>query len=332
MNYLESLNTSLRGVLEASPDVVLFGEDLTDPYGGAFKVTRGLQRDFPDRVLTTPISEAALAGLANGMALRGVRPVLEIMFGDFIGLCADQIINHASKFRMMYNDRVTVPITIRTPMGGGRGYGATHSQCLEKLFFGVPELRIVAPSIFCEAGEILAGAIFDDRPVLFVEHKLLYPVELRTSSASGLWITSRSDQLGYPVAVVRNYEVGRPDVSLVAYGGLSRLVPIVFEHLAQEEVRAVACVPSLIKPAPFEIIEEIAGESGRVVVAEENPVSWGWGAEIAARLHNSLFRKLSRPVCRIGALQTVIPAARELEQMVLPSSESIENALMDMVE
>jgi acetoin:2,6-dichlorophenolindophenol oxidoreductase subunit beta len=332
MNYLESLNTSLRGALETSSDVVLFGEDLMDPYGGAFKVTRGLQRDFPDRVLTSPISEAALAGLANGMALRGLRPVLEIMFGDFIGLCADQIVNHTSKFRMMYNNSVTVPVTIRTPMGGGRGYGATHSQCLEKLFFGLPELRIVAPSMFCEAGEILASAISDDRPVLFVEHKLLYPVELQTSSASGLWVTSRLDRWDYPVAVVRNYESGQPDVTLVAYGGLSRLVPTVFEHLAKEEVRAVACLPSLIKPAPFEIIAEIAGETGRVVVAEENPVSWGWGAEIAVQLHNSLFGKLSRPVSRIGALETVIPAARELEQVVLPSGESIEKALLDMLE
>jgi len=152
MTYLESLNSGLRELLETLPEVVVFGEDLLDPYGGAFKVTRGLQRDFPQRVLTTPISEAALAGIANGMALRGLRPVLEIMFGDFLALCMDQIVNHGAKFRTMYNDSVTVPVTIRTPVGGGRGYGPTHSQCLEKLFFGIPDIRIVAPSVFGEAG------------------------------------------------------------------------------------------------------------------------------------------------------------------------------------
>lgn len=332
MTYLESLNTSLRGLLETTPDVVLFGEDLLDPYGGAFKVTRGLQRDFPNRVFTTPISEAALAGLAGGMALRGLRPVLEIMFGDFLALCMDQIVNHASKFRMMYNGRVRVPLTIRTPMGGGRGYGPTHSQCLEKLFFGVPELRLVAPSLFCDAGRVLAQAVFDDRPVLFVEHKLLYPAELVTSPVSGLWVTSEVDNFSYPVSVIRNFGSSKPDVTLITYGGLSRFVPSILQHLAEEEIKIVACIPSLIKPPPFEVIEEVAAESGRVVIAEEGSVPWGWGAEIAARLHDSLFHGLSRPVRRIGALPSVIPAARELEQAVLPSSRNIEDALLGMVE
>jgi len=332
MTYLESLNTSLRHVLDTTPEVVLFGEDMTDPYGGAFKVTRGLHRDFPNRVFTTPISEAALVGIANGMALRGMRPVVEIMFGDFLGLCVDQIVNHAAKFRMMYNDRVRVPITIRTPMGGGRGYGATHSQCLEKLFLGVPDLRIVAPSLFCEAGQVLAQAIFDDLPVLFVEHKLLYPAELLTSAGSRLRVTNQPDERGYPVSVIRNYASGNPDVSLITYGGTSRFVPAIFQNLAAEEVKAVACIPSLIKPPPLPAIEQIASESGRVVIAEEGSVHWGWGAEVAARLHDSLFQRLSKPVRRVGALETVIPAARELEQAVLPCSQDIEKALLEILE
>lgn len=332
MTYLESLNTSLRKVLETTWDVVLFGEDLMDPYGGAFKVTRGLQRDFPERVLTTPISEAALVGLANGMALRGMRPVLEIMFGDFAGICMDQILNHASKFRMMYNDRVKVPVTIRTPMGGGRGYGPTHSQCIEKLFLGIPDLRIVAPSMFCEAGAVLTQAILDDRPTLFIEHKLLYPVELLTSDISGFWTESRTDRFGYPVSVIRNYSSGTPDVSLITYGGMSRFVPSVLQHLAEEEIKVVTCIPTLIKPLAFDAIRDVAAESGRVVVAEEGTVQWGWGAELAARLHDSLFHKLSRPVVRVGALDTVIPAARTLEQAVLPSSQDVERALLEAVE
>ena len=125
---------------------IILGEDVLDPYGGAFKVTRGLSTAFPERVQTTPISEAGIVGVAAGMALRGLRPVVEIMFGDFITLAADQLVNHAAKFRWMYNDQVRVPLVIRTPMGGRRGYGPTHSQTLEKLFLGVPGLKVLAPT------------------------------------------------------------------------------------------------------------------------------------------------------------------------------------------
>lgn len=137
---LDSLNAALHGCLEADDSVVVLGEDILDPYGGAFKVTRGLSSAFPDRVVTTPVSEAGIVGLANGMALRGLRPVVEVMFGDFTTLVADQLINHAAKFAAMYGHRVSVPLVVRTPMGGRRGYGPTHSQTLEKLFLGVPGL------------------------------------------------------------------------------------------------------------------------------------------------------------------------------------------------
>ena len=137
-NVLNSLNAALHKMLSEDPRVVVVGEDLLDPYGGAFKVTKGLSTKFPDRVLTTPLSEAGFTALAAGMAIRGLRPVVEIMFGDFLMLAADQIINHIGKYRWMYNDKVRVPLVIRTPMGGRRGYGPTHSQTLEKHFIGAP--------------------------------------------------------------------------------------------------------------------------------------------------------------------------------------------------
>ena len=132
--------------MTADERVILMGEDILDPYGGAFKVTRGLSSAFPDRVLAAPISEAGMVGAAAGMALRGLRPGVEIMFGDFLTLAADQLINHIAKFRWMYNDQVRVPLVVRTPMGGRRGYGPTHSQTLEKLFLGIPGLTVLAPS------------------------------------------------------------------------------------------------------------------------------------------------------------------------------------------
>src|SRR4030043_400254 len=133
-SVLESLNSALHRAFADNINVYLLGEDVLDPYGGAFKVTRGLSTSHPQRVITTPISEAGFIGVATGMALRGLRPVVEIMFGDFTTLIADQLINHLTKFRWMYNDQVRVPLLIRTPMGGRRGYGHTHSQTLEKLF------------------------------------------------------------------------------------------------------------------------------------------------------------------------------------------------------
>ena len=136
---LESLNLALHDALASDDRVILLGEDILDPYGGAFKVTRGISTSFPERTFTTPVSEAGFLGVAIGMALRGLRPVVEIMFGDFLTLIADQVINHASKFRYMYNGQVSVPLVIRTPMGGRRGYGPTHSQTLEKLYLALQD-------------------------------------------------------------------------------------------------------------------------------------------------------------------------------------------------
>ena len=143
MNYIESVREALNRCLANDDRVILLGEDICDPYGGAFKVTKGLSTRFPARVINTPLSEPSITGVAVGMALRGLHPVLEIMFGDFLTLCSDQIVNHAGKFRWMYNDTVTVPLVIRTPMGGYRGYGPTHSQNTERLLFGFPGIRIV---------------------------------------------------------------------------------------------------------------------------------------------------------------------------------------------
>src|SRR5512139_3471341 len=174
-HFLESLNAALHQAFAADERVYLLGEDVLDPYGGAFKVTRGLSSAFPGRVLTTPISEAGITGVAAGMALRGLRPVVEIMFGDFITLAADQLVNHIAKFRWMYNEQVRVPMVVRTPMGGRRGYGPTHSQTLEKLFLGVPGLRLLAPTALGDPGELLYNAVrTTEDPTLFIENKLLY--------------------------------------------------------------------------------------------------------------------------------------------------------------
>ena len=158
---------------------LLVGEDLQDAYGGAFKVSKGLSTAFPGQVISTPISEAGIVGAATGMAMRGLKPIVEIMFGDFISLAADQIINHATKFNWMYNHKVSVPMIIRTPVGGRRGYGPTHSQSLENIFMSVPGLEIVAPSICHNPGEMIGNLIkYVDKPTIFIEYKIDYSKQL----------------------------------------------------------------------------------------------------------------------------------------------------------
>jgi len=216
---LDRLNTALLQAMHSDESVYLLGEDILDPYGGAFKVTRGLSSQFPGRVLTTPISEAAIVGVATGMALRGLRPVVEIMFGDFVALAADQLVNHAAKFRWIYNDLVRVPLVVRTPMGGRRGYGPTHSQSLEKMFLGVPGLRLVAPNTLGDPASLLQTAIAEDDPVLFIEHKLLYTRPLLEPDQGEL-TDFQFEQIGeqYPVFMVLPKGHQPASLTLACYG------------------------------------------------------------------------------------------------------------------
>ena len=179
VTFLHSLRAGLTEAFARDDRALLLGEDVLDPYGGAFGVTKGLSDRFPGRVMTTPIAEGGIVGAGVGLALRGRRPIVEIMFGDFVTLAVDQLVNHAAKFRAMYGGQVSVPLVVRTPMGGRRGYGPTHSQSLEKLLLGVPGLRVLAPSVFHDPGAILRDAVLNgDTPTVLIEHKLLYPSSL----------------------------------------------------------------------------------------------------------------------------------------------------------
>ena len=324
--YLDNLRRGLHAAMVSDERVVAIGEDILDPYGGAFKATRGLSTAFPTRVLTTPISEGAITGLANGMALRGMRPVVEIMFGDFITLCVDQIVNHAAKFVGMYDGQVTVPLVIRTPMGGGRGYGPTHSQSLERLFLGFPELSIVAPSLYHEPGRLLQQAIADERPVLFVEHKLLYPARLAQAEET------LADGSAYPTAVVRNHSRDeRADVVFVSYGGCSLQVQRVLTALADEEIRATAFFPSLLASPTPAFLDAVVAASKRIVLVEDGYWRFGWTAELAASLVEHAGASGGLRIARAGARGSVIPANKALEREILVSAERLAQAVASLL-
>lgn len=330
LTYLESLRSSLHAILEQDPRAVVLGEDILDPYGGAFKVTQGLSTRFPDRVFTTPISEAAIVGVSVGLALRGRHPIAEIMFGDFVTLAADQLINHAAKYAAMYNGGVRVPLVVRTPMGGGRGYGPTHSQSLERLFLGIPHLTVLAPSHAHDAGALLRAAACAGDTVLFVENKLLYPQPLLLGAGeAGLWRQEVLDAYGHPVVHLANYPSGtEPDVTIASYGGMSRLLHGVLARMAREEVNVLAVLPACISPLDGAGLATAAAASGRLLVVEESQAAFGWGAEVAAQV---AAKANGVQVARLGAQPTVIPAAKALEDQVLVSETQIELELLQLL-
>jgi pyruvate/2-oxoglutarate/acetoin dehydrogenase E1 component len=325
---LDSLNFSLRQALETDPHVVIVGEDLLDPYGGAFKVTRGLSTRFPERVLTTPISESAIVGLAAGMALRGMRPVVELMFGDFVTLAADQLVNHVAKFRWMYNDQVRVPMVVRTPMGGRRGYGPTHSQSLEKLFLGVPGLKVVAPNTLGDPGKLLTAAIQDDDPVLYIEHKLLYSRPLLVEGQGDL-ADFQVEKLGsvYPNFIL--HPVDKPRLTIACYGYNFELVRLaILELMMSEEVFTEVVIFSQLSPFDLESLYPSLGQTRKLLTVEEGTLSLGWGAEVVAR---SVEQIKGLQVRRVAARDLPVASARNLEDAILPSVQDILQAARELI-
>jgi len=340
---LDDLNRALHAALEADERVILLGEDILDPYGGAFKVTRGLSSAFPGRVWGAPISEGGFVGAAVGMALRGLRPVVEIMFGDFVTLAADQLINHAAKFTWMYNggkapaEPVRVPLVVRAPMGGRRGYGPTHSQTLEKHFLGAPGLRVLAPAALSGAphsgpGGLLRRAILEgDGPTLFVENKLLYLLSvLDAASLDEFDLTIAGNQAAptYRLAVR-----GAPpaQLTLAAYGYMAEMARQAMLRLAYEqEIFAELIVPTQLTPFEVEPIIASARRSGRLLTVEEGAYDLGWGAEIVARAAQGLGPSL-RAARRVAAANTPVPASGPLEAAALPSVEQITAAAQALI-
>ncbi len=339
---LESLNQGLLSALEKDSRVQLLGEDILDPYGGAFKVTKGCSTQFPDRVITTPISEAGLGGVTTGMALRGLRPVLEIMFGDFMTLLADQVINHMAKFRWMYHDTVSLPLVIRTPMGGRRGYGPTHSQSLEKFFLGVPGLTVLAPVNFAAPkfnytpGKLLEKTILQtESPVLFVENKLQYllpvlNIDEMTDFVIKVDFDPSDSHHQYPIFGLRIKGAPVPTITISAFGYMAELARLAQLKLAyEEEIFTEVLIPTRLAPFAVDPIIDAVSLTGRVLLVEEGTLSMGWGAEMAARLAESIPGRLKQ-VRRMAARENPVPAAITLESAALPQLDDILDALRKM--
>ncbi len=321
MLYLESLNRSLHSILNNNKDVVLVGEDLLDPYGGTFKVSKGLSTAYPEQVISTPISEAGIVGAAVGMSMRGLKPIVEIMFGDFVSLAADQIINHACKYNWMYNGNVTVPVLIRTPVGGRRGYGPTHSQSLESIFMSVPGIEIVAPSLCHNPGEMMEKILnCIQKPTLFIEYKIDYAKKLYGDKIGDFSI-ARDNIDDYNQNITLSlYPDKKPDVLIITYGGnVSIAIKAAEKVFMDEELLVNVLVLSSVRPIDEKWIISKIKRCGKIIIIEEGNKIGGWGAEVASVIQEKAFHELKCPVQRIGAMDIPIPSSGPMENEMLPS-------------
>jgi pyruvate/2-oxoglutarate/acetoin dehydrogenase E1 component len=339
LTVLDSLNLGLQHAFQDDPQAILLGEDVLDPYGGAFKVTKGISTKFPERVLTTPISEAAITGIAGGMALRGMHPVAEIMFGDFSTLIADQVINHIAKFGEVY--QTDMPVVIRTPMGGRRGYGPTHSQTLEKIFLGVPGLTVLAP--FHIIGEDQLGApgklLYDaitgfNSPVFFVENKLQYLLKLLRDVDLvnfDVEVYQPNQDIQAPFYRFALKSAPKPSLTLAAYGYMAQLGLEALHRLAYEdEIFCELLIPTQLAPFELQPLFGSVSRTSKLLVIEEGTLSMGWGSEVLARASETLGAGLKQSA-RLAAREGVVPAAPTLESRCLPGVEDIISRVKEMV-
>jgi pyruvate/2-oxoglutarate/acetoin dehydrogenase E1 component len=320
IQYREAIREALREELLRDPAVVLIGEEMIDPWGGTFGVTKGLSTEFgTERIRNTPISEAAIVGCAVGAALAGMRPVAEIMFLDFLATGMDQAVNQAAKIRYMSGGQVSVPMVIRTAGGSGRASAAQHSQSLEAWFVHVPGMKVVMPSTPYDAKGLLKSAIRDPDPVLFIEHKMMYnnrgPVP--------------EEEYLIPLGVADIKRAGS-DLTVVA---TSRMVPRVLqvaERLAADGVLDIEVIdPRCLVPFDRATIISSVMKTHRLVIVHEAVERGGIGAEIASIVGAEAFTYLDAPIKRVAAANTPVPFAPALEEFLVPDEAKIEAAIRE---
>jgi 2-oxoisovalerate dehydrogenase E1 component len=321
LTFTEALRGVLRGEMRRDGSVVLIGEDI-GVYGGAFGVTRGLLQEFGEaRLLETPISENSFTGLGVGAAMGGLRPVVELMFGDFVAYAMDALANHAAKVRYMYAGQVQVPFTLRMPVGRRKGYGATHSQSLEAWFVHVPGLHVVFPSTVEDAVGLLRTAIRTDAPVLFLEHKLLYP-------AKGRW---PGDDFLVPLGAARRDREGH-DLTLLTYGLCLELCRQAADELAQHGFSAEIVDLRSLAPYDRETCVASVSKTGRVLFVQEATVHAGVGDRVLADILPEVFPFLHAPPSRVGGEHTPMPSSPQLEDCVMPSAAKVVRAALHLLQ
>ncbi|NIA68921.1 alpha-ketoacid dehydrogenase subunit beta [Pelagibius litoralis] len=329
-SFRQAINEALAMEMRRDPTVILMGEDVAggmgaagedDAWGGPLGVTKGLMPEFGrDRILDTPISESAFIGAAAGAAATGLRPVAELMFVDFLGVCLDQIYNQAGKFRYMFGGKAVTPLVIRTMYGAGFRAASQHSQCLYPVFTHMPGLKVVIPSSAYEAKGLLIQAIRDDDPVIFFEHKVMYddeeevPDEAYTIPFGEANLTREGD-----------------DVTIVAIGRMVQFANQVADKLEGAGIGCTVVDPRTTSPLDEETIIECVEETGRLVIVDEASPRCNVATDISALVSERAFSALKAPIRMVTPPHTPVPFAAELEDLYIPSPERIEEAVRSVM-
>jgi pyruvate dehydrogenase E1 component beta subunit len=329
-SFRQAINEALAQEMRRDPTVILMGEDVAggmgapgedDAWGGPLGVTKGLMPEFGrDRVLDTPISESAFVGAAVGAAATGLRPVAELMFVDFMGVCFDQIYNQAGKFRYMFGGKAVTPLVVRTMYGAGFRAASQHSQCLYPIFTHIPGLKVVIPSSPYEAKGLLIQSIRDDDPVIYFEHKVMYddeeevPDEAYTIPFGEANLTREGD-----------------DVTIVAIGRMVGFANQAADALAAEGVTCNVVDPRTTSPLDEETILECVEETGRLVVVDESNPRCNMASDISALVSERAFGALKAPIVRVTPPHTPVPFAPELEDAFIPSPDKIAAAVRQVL-
>ena len=310
--YKEAIREAMADSLAADERVFLLGEDIAAA-GGAFKTTEGLMERFGEnRVLDTPISEQAIIGTAIGASLKGLRPVAELMFADFAGVCFDQIANQLAKYRYMTGGQVTLPVTIRLSSGAGAGFASQHSQAVENWFLGFPGLKIVVPGTVEDAYALFRAAVDDDDPVLYFEHKAMYNLKGRLPDSP------EPTEIG-KAAVVRTGS----DVTVVATQLMRQRAEVAADTLADEGIGVELIDPRSLLPLDVDTIRASVDKTHHLVVVQESPPTGGWGSAVIADVVRHRFESLDAAPLLLGSIDSPIPYAGRLEDAWLTGSDRI---------
>ena len=334
MTMVEALRDGLRLAMRGDPAVFLIGEDLGVPggFGGGFTVTLGLADEFGHaRVMDTPISEIAILGAAVGAAMVGMRPVAEMQYGDFVFCGMDQVVNQAAKMHYMSNGQVSVPLVLRLPVGAS-ARGAQHSQSSEAWFMHTPGLKVVCPSNPYDAKGLLLAAIRDNNPVIFLEHKLLYGGKggRKESSAAARVAGVPEEDYEIPLGSVSVKREGT-DLTLLANMLMLHRAMEAAEELARRDIHAEVIDLRCLVPLDMDTLTTSTKKTGHVLIVEEDNLTGGWGAEVAARLSEAAFFYLDAPITRVAAPDTPTPTAPVLEREYVPSVERVVEAAVRLL-
>lgn len=327
----ELINHFFMKLTSDDEKVIFLGEDIVDPYGGAFKITKNIKNKFPKQIISTPISEASIVGISSGLSIEGFKPIVEIMFGDFLSLAFDQILNNLSKFHYMYGNNTETPLVIRTPMGGGRGYGPTHSQSIEKHFFGIIGLNIFSVNPFFPINLIYEKAFASSTPSLVIENKLQYNFiieDIKKTYINNFKIKNYEDEFITQLSI-SDFE--NDEVTIVCYGGVTDIViKSAYEFFLEKEISCRIIIFSKLSDINEEVFKKKIANEGPILSIEESNKFFGFGSEIGTIIKEDEKLK-DRKFKRIASKNKVIPASMALEKDTLISSKEIKNNISEIL-